>query len=413
VSLVPTEVTLPLVATMVGLAFAFATAARYSLPLPLENGSMTAARIAEKNKLNHRARLITAAIWVPLVPGLCVANPAGMTIFLGLASWLAVYELEAAAAADTGATTKKKVSKAVTTEAMPKRGRSPARKAAPVATEEPAAVEAHVLTGCGWITAAAAAVVSSAPGLVEAVLQLWWEPRYGLLTPAAHSALHERVSGATFTAALWLVILAQMRDLAASGAGGALASATEFRAAGIHLARRLFSLLWISYALRTGAIVLVSRTVPGQWIVAALLLGSWTADSAGYYTGKTLGKRGGGTPAFPRISPAKTIEGCIAATLSVLAASAAFAYAAHQPTSTFLGSLGLPRIAPVHYLVFGTLVGIGDVAGDLAESFVKRVLGIKDSGNYFRGHGGVLDRFDSFFLIAPAVHYYVHLAIAA
>ena len=65
----------------------------------------------------------------------------------------------------------------------------------------------------------------------------------------------------------------------------------------------------------------------------------------------------------------------------------------------------------LHALAIGVIIGIMAPLGDLVESILKRVCGVKDSGNIIPGHGGVLDRFDSLLFAAPAMYVYLMLVI--
>ncbi len=109
----------------------------------------------------------------------------------------------------------------------------------------------------------------------------------------------------------------------------------------------------------------------------------WAGDTAAYYVGKALGKR----PLHP-LSPKKTWEG----TLGGLVVGALAAMV--------VGLLG--KLFPWWQgFIFGLLVNAVGQLGDLLESFLKRVAGVKDSGTVFPGHGGVLDRIDSLLLALP------------
>ena len=112
------------------------------------------------------------------------------------------------------------------------------------------------------------------------------------------------------------------------------------------------------------------------------LITIWVYDSMAYVVGKAIGKR----PIFPRVSPKKTIEGTVGgAAVTVLVMSVLNIYWLHLPLqSYFLAS------AVIFFAIFG----------DFVESYVKRKIGVKDSGNILPGHGGVLDRIDSIYLSA-------------
>jgi phosphatidate cytidylyltransferase len=113
------------------------------------------------------------------------------------------------------------------------------------------------------------------------------------------------------------------------------------------------------------------------------------SDSAQYYTGRMFGRR----PLAPLISPKKTVEGAIG---GLVLGSAVMV----------IGGLWVFPEAPrlVLTLAAATVVAVGMV-GDLFESLLKRSAGVKDSSNLIPGHGGVLDRIDSWLFAGPI--YYV------
>jgi phosphatidate cytidylyltransferase len=78
---------------------------------------------------------------------------------------------------------------------------------------------------------------------------------------------------------------------------------------------------------------------------------------------------------------------------------------------SFIISLLIPQVALIHWLIIAILIIIAGTFGDLAESLLKRSLGIKDSGNILPGHGGMLDRFDSILLATPIVFIYLKLFV--
>jgi phosphatidate cytidylyltransferase len=120
-----------------------------------------------------------------------------------------------------------------------------------------------------------------------------------------------------------------------------------------------------------------------------LIITIWAEDIMAYLVGSALGK----TKLVPAISPKKTVEGAIAGLVTCVIAALIF--------SQFIG------MDLIHALILGLLIGIMAPISDLVESLVKRDVGAKDSGNVVPGHGGVLDRMDSFILTAPVLYYYV------
>jgi len=124
------------------------------------------------------------------------------------------------------------------------------------------------------------------------------------------------------------------------------------------------------------------------WILL-LVLAVWSYDTGAYLVGKNIGR----TKFLTHISPSKTVEGLVG---GVVAATAVIAL--------LLWGLGQN---PLHALALGPLTALAAQAGDLAESIIKRAAGAKDSGTLIPGHGGILDRVDSFVFAAPVVTLYV------
>lgn len=123
---------------------------------------------------------------------------------------------------------------------------------------------------------------------------------------------------------------------------------------------------------------------PGR--VFLLILFIWAADTGAYFAGKNFGKH----KLAPSISPGKTWEGWAGGALLTLVVGWAAGYF-------------VPDIPLGHRLVAAGVVAVFGPLGDLAESMLKRSAGVKDSGTFLPGHGGLLDRFDAFLLVLPVL----------
>ena len=133
-----------------------------------------------------------------------------------------------------------------------------------------------------------------------------------------------------------------------------------------------------------------------QWLMLALFILLWVNDSGAYIVGSLTAKRKGGNhKMFPRVSPAKSWEGLIGGFVFDLIAGYVFFRIGWMGDMSLLDSLFFALAGGV----FGTL-------GDLMESLFKRTLGVKDSGKFMPGHGGVLDRFDSLMLAIPVTYFF-------
>jgi len=132
-----------------------------------------------------------------------------------------------------------------------------------------------------------------------------------------------------------------------------------------------------------------------EWVVFAIFT-TFAVDTAAYFVGRAWGRR----PLAPVISPKKTWEGAIGGLVGAVLAALALAWVLNLP----LG-LSLP-IGYGHTFVLGVLVGVFAQLGDLAESLLKRSVGVKEAGAIIPGHGGLLDRLDSVIFGVIVVYYY-------
>lgn len=120
----------------------------------------------------------------------------------------------------------------------------------------------------------------------------------------------------------------------------------------------------------------------------------WINDTGAYLAGVSLGKN----KFFERISPKKTWEGTIGGFVFTLLAA-------------FLLSTFWSELSTIQWMVFGSIISIMAVLGDLIESMFKRSIGIKDSGTILPGHGGVLDRFDAVIFALPMAVFYLEMFV--
>eukprot|EP00698_Gefionella_okellyi_P026331 TRINITY_DN9982_c0_g1_i1.p1 TRINITY_DN9982_c0_g1~~TRINITY_DN9982_c0_g1_i1.p1 ORF type:complete len:289 (+),score=39.24 TRINITY_DN9982_c0_g1_i1:132-998(+) len=161
------------------------------------------------------------------------------------------------------------------------------------------------------------------------------------------------------------------------------------------LAAHILGLVYVSWSLAHG--MCLRRLEHGGGLVASMLLVSWAADACAYLFGAIIG----GRKLAPRVSPAKTVAGLFAAIVAGTAAMTAFGL-----LREYLPWMDLPEASLGHYAVLGFLNGTIGAAGDMLASCMKRAGQMKDSGTLFRGHGGVLDRFDTFYLVTPIWYAY-------
>jgi phosphatidate cytidylyltransferase len=120
--------------------------------------------------------------------------------------------------------------------------------------------------------------------------------------------------------------------------------------------------------------------------IFALLFLIWASDIGAYAVGRAIGKH----KLAPQISPGKTWEGWAGGFVMTLVVGWAIGYM-------------LPDMPLLHRLVAAGVVAVFAPLGDLAESMLKRSVGVKDSGSIMPGHGGLLDRFDAFLLVLPVL----------
>jgi len=133
----------------------------------------------------------------------------------------------------------------------------------------------------------------------------------------------------------------------------------------------------------------------GAWWILCTLLMVWLCDTAAYF----IGIRWGRHKMSPYLSPKKSWEGAVAGSVTSVGVAVGL-----------VPLLGLP-LSYGWAAVLGALVGVVGQVGDLAESLLKRQVGVKDSGRLIPGHGGMLDRVDSLLFVVPAVYYFLRCVL--
>ncbi len=142
----------------------------------------------------------------------------------------------------------------------------------------------------------------------------------------------------------------------------------------------------------------VEGIASGAWILLLMIAAAKFTDMGAYITGSLIGKH----KMAPKLSPAKTWEGFGGALI--------FAQIAAWSVWLLAGET-LAWLAPLHVGILALLIGLVAIAGDLAESIVKRSLGVKDSGNWMPGIGGILDLIDSLAFAAPVTYFYLQFFV--
>ena len=238
-----------------------------------------------------------------------------------------------------------------------------------------------ILAGGGWYTAAAALILALATLEFQAPVLGW---RHPLAIIAA--GLSAGLAAGALVGLDWLVWFATGAVLIpltwVTLAGGEPRDAVQ---------RWLWALGGVLYVGWMGAHLVLLREVPNgrDWVLLTLFA-TFANDTSAYFVGRALGRR----RLSPRISPGKTLEGALGGLAGGAAAALLLNY--------FLGiGMGAALVLPLVLLL-----PLAAQVGDLAESTLKRAMGVKDASGLVPGHGGLMDRLDSILLTTVVVYYY-------
>jgi len=152
----------------------------------------------------------------------------------------------------------------------------------------------------------------------------------------------------------------------------------------------VLNMAWIP--LLAGYLIATLKLPDGESLVLSVILLTFLFDTAAFLIGSVSGGGWIQRPLAPNVSPKKSWEGIIGGALATAIASVAF-------VTSFVGIFEGRRMAA---LALGLVIAAAATFGDLAESLLKRDIGVKDMGTLLPGHGGVLDRIDSLLFVAPA-----------
>ena len=165
------------------------------------------------------------------------------------------------------------------------------------------------------------------------------------------------------------------------------------------VASTLFGVFYVAILLNVLQKIRYFPDLDGAWWLLYFIVVSKMSDTGAYCTGSLIGKN----KMIPRVSPGKTWEGFVGGIVFSIGSSWAFFCFAGE----HFGGFTLAQA-----IVLGALLGVGSVIGDLVESLMKREAGLKDSGGFFPGVGGVLDLLDSLLFNAPLMYLFLKYGLA-
>lgn len=146
----------------------------------------------------------------------------------------------------------------------------------------------------------------------------------------------------------------------------------------------------VIYPFFMGSLARLRGMEEGKFYILVAFLISMLADSGAYFAGRAFGKH----KLAPIISPKKTVEGAIGGVIVNILGMLLYTLILNK-------CFGFTQVNYFFAAIYGVLGALGSMLGDLTFSVAKRQVGIKDYGNLFPGHGGILDRFDSTMICAP------------
>ncbi len=160
------------------------------------------------------------------------------------------------------------------------------------------------------------------------------------------------------------------------------------------IAMLIMGLIYIPFLLSN--VLFIRQLEFGKVLAWLVFVGSFMTDSGAFFSGKLLGRH----KLCPEISPKKTVEGAVGGTIVCGLSFLLFALI----INLFFADIINAEMGCALTFALGLISALAAQVGDLTASLIKRQFGIKDFGNLFPGHGGMLDRCDSIVLVAPVIY---------
>ena len=226
--------------------------------------------------------------------------------------------------------------------------------------------------------------------------------------------LKRAISGVLLVAVMVAMILINENTYFALWALLAFGTLAEFGSLTINHGHKLGRKSSLIHTIGAGYILLGYGTLmfgfdaSERWFVLTFITLIWANDVGAYLVGSQIGKH----KMAPKISPKKSWEGFVGGLVVAVLVSVAWYYlgwrAIFEATTPF-GEIDNTYLVGL-FILLGVVIGVAAVLGDLVESWYKRKIGVKDSGNVIPGHGGMLDRFDALLMAAPVAWIFWELA---
>jgi phosphatidate cytidylyltransferase len=152
----------------------------------------------------------------------------------------------------------------------------------------------------------------------------------------------------------------------------------------------------IYIAFCVGSMAMVRNLENGKILIWYIFWAGWATDVFAYSIGRRFGKH-----KFSKVSPKKSIEGCVAGTIGAIIVALVYTY--------FINTYSAVQYSYINISIISLILNLVGQVGDFAASTIKRYVEIKDYGNLIPGHGGMLDRIDSIMFIAPFAYMLLNL----